>query len=352
MFVRWDEQRVENDLRLPGVGDGTVTRTFDAPEAMGINFHEVRARSALNHVAAGRYGFDWTINPFRGCSHACIYCFARRTHTYLDLDAGRDFEREIVVKVNVPELLRAELARPSWKRELVALGTNTDPYQWVESRYRMMPEILEALEVAETPVSVLTKSPLVMRDVKIFERMAKKLPVSVNLSVPTLDEDAWRATEPHTPSPAARLDAVAELRRRGIDSGVLIAPLMPGINDSPDQVHPIVERAKKADATFLGGVALHLRDEVKDVFFAWLETKRPDLLPRYEALYKDRAYMQPAQRKRTTRAVRGWGRNRLRSTPADRSDPPARPDPSGAGTSPPRPASASVPEDPPQRALF
>src|SRR3954452_1514287 len=318
--MRWDEQRVENDLRLPGVGAGTVVRTFDAPEAMGINFHEVRARSALNRVPGGRYGFDWTINPFRGCSHACVYCFARRTHTFLDFDAGRDFEREIVVKVNVPELLRAELARPSWKRELVALGTNTDPYTWVESRYRMMREILEALERARTPVSILTKSPLVMRDVEIFERMAKTLPVSVTLSVPTLDEDAWRATEPHTPSPAARLDAVAELRRRGIDSGVLIAPLMPGINDHPDQVRPIVERAKKADATFLGGVALHLRDEVKDVFFAWLEEKRPDLIPKYEALYRGRAYMRPEQRKRTTHALRGWGRNRLRATLADRSE--------------------------------
>src|SRR4249919_2545530 len=318
--MRWDDQRVENDLRLPGVGAGTVVRTFDAPEAMGVNFHEVRARSALNRVPGGRYGFGWTINPYRGCTHACTFCFARRTHTYLDMNAGRDFEREIVVKVNVPELLRAELARPSWKRELVALGTNTDPYQWVESRYRMMPEILAALEEAETPVSVLTKSPLVMRDVEIFERMVERgLPVSVNLSVPTLDEKAWRATEPHTPSPAARLDAVAELRRRGIESGVLIAPLMPGINDHPDQVRPIVERATKANATFLGGVALHLRDEVKDVFFAWLEEKRPDLLPRYEALYKGRGYMQPEQRKRTTRAVRGWGRNRLRSALADRS---------------------------------
>jgi DNA repair photolyase len=236
------------------------------------------------------------------------------------MNAGRDFEREIVVKVNVPELVRAELARPSWKRELVALGTNTDPYQWVESRYRMMPEILAALEAAETPVSVLTKSPLAMRDVDLFARMAKKgLRVSVNLSVPTLDEDAWRATEPHTPSPAARLDAVAELRRRGIDSGVLIAPLMPGINDDPDQVRPIVERARKAGATFLGGVALHLRDEVKDVFFAWMEAKRPDLLPKYEALYRDRAYMQPAQRKHATRALRPWGRDRLRSALADRS---------------------------------
>jgi len=321
--MRWDEQRVENDLRLPGVGDGSVVRTFDAPEAMGINFHEVRARSALNHVPGSRYGFSWTINPYRGCSHACSYCFARRTHTYLNLDADRDFEREIVVKVNVPELLRAELARPSWQRDLVALGTNTDPYQWVESRYRMMPAILEALEAAETPVSVLTKSPLAMRDVKIFERMVKKrkLPVSVNMSVPTLDEDAWRATEPHTPSPAARLDAVAELRRRGIDSGVLIAPLMPGINDDPEQIRPIVEKARKAGATFLGGVALHLRGEVKDVFFAWLEAKRPDLLPQYEQLYAGRAYMKPEQRQEAPRAVRGWGKGRVANSTSRRGTP-------------------------------
>jgi DNA repair photolyase len=308
--MRWDEQRVENDLRLPGVGDGTVVRTFDAPEAMGINFHEVRARSALNCVPGARFGFNYTINPYRGCTHACVFCFARRTHAYLGLDAGRDFEREIVVKVNVPEVLRAELARPSWNRDLVALGTNTDPYQWVESRYRMMPEILAALEQAETPVSVLTKSPLAMRDIEIYERMAKHLPVSVNLSVPTLDEKAWRATEPHTPSPAARLDAVAELRSRGIDSGVLIAPLMPGINDTPEQVQPIVDRAKEAGATFLGGVALHLRDEVKDVFLAWLKAKRPDLIPRYEQLYpNDRAYLPASERSRVSNVVQGWGRS-------------------------------------------
>ncbi|MEZ5076910.1 MAG: radical SAM protein [Solirubrobacterales bacterium] len=345
--MRWDDQRVENDLRLPGVGDGAVVRTFDAPEAMGVNFHEVRARSALNHVPGGRYGFSWTINQYRGCSHACKFCFARRTHTYLDFDAGRDFEREIVVKVNVPELVRAELARPSWRRELVAMGTNTDPYQWVESRYRMMPEILAALEAAETPVTILTKSPLVLRDAAILARMAKRLPVSVNLSVPTLDEGAWRATEPHTPSPAARLDAVAELRRRGIDSGVLVAPLMPGINDEPEQVRPILERARAADATFLGAVALHLRGEVKDVFFAWLAEKRPDLVPKYEALYRDRSYMRPAQRKHATRAVRGWGRNRLRRALADRSGQPTESSPGSA-----TPPGFSAPGTQAQTSLF
>lgn len=318
--MRWDEQRVEKEDagRLFGMAEESVVRTFDAPEAMGINFHEVRARSALNRVPGGRYGFNYTINPYRGCTHACVFCFARRTHTYLDLNAGRDFEREIVVKVNVPELLKAELARPSWRRQLVALGTNTDPYQWVESRYRMMPAILAALEEANTPVSVLTKSPLVMRDVEIFERMAKHLPISVNLSVPTLDEEAWRATEPHTPSPSVRLDAVAELRRRGIDSGVLIAPLMPGINDSPEQVQPIIDRAREANATFLGGVALHLRDEVKEVFFAWLEHKRPDLLPRYEKLYKKRAYLPPEQRTQIGSVVSGWGK---REAPSRTSSP-------------------------------
>lgn len=296
-------------------------RRFEAPEAMGIRFHEVRAKSVLNRVPGGSYGFNWTVNPYRGCTHACVFCFARPTHTYLGWDAGRDFEREIVVKVNTPERLRAELGRPSWRRELVALGTNTDPYQWVEGRYRMMPEILAALEQARTPVSVLTKSPLVLRDIEIFVRMATGLPVSVNLSVPTLDEKVWRATEPHTPHPRARLEAVAELRRRGIDSGVMIAPLMPGVNDDPEQVEPIVELAREADASFVTGVALHLRGEVRDVFFGWLDAKRPDLLPLYERLFAGgRARMPAADRRRTTRAVTPWRRpDRQRTTELQRS---------------------------------
>ena len=231
-------------------------------------------------------------------------CFARNTHTYLDLDAGRDFEREIVVKVNVPELLHAELGRPSWKRELVAFGTNTDPYQWAEGKYRLMPPMIEALQETETPTSILTKSPLVLRDLDAFVELAEVADVSVNFSVPTLDEKIWRETEPHTPHPRKRLEAVAKFNEAGIPSGVLVAPLMPGINDSPELVEEIVSIAEEAGATFVNGIALHLRPGVKEVFMSWLSAARPDLSPRYEELYEGRAYAPPAERKRLGSLVR------------------------------------------------
>ena len=163
-------------------------------------------------------------------------CFARPTHEYLDLDAGRDFEKEIVVKVNVPEVLRAELARPSWGKHHIAMGTNTDPYQWVEGRYKLMRGIWEAMRDFANPCSILTKSPLLLRDKDLLLQIAERTQVSACLSVPTLEEKAWRSTEPHTPHPRARLEAVAELNRIGIPTGILIAPLMPGINDQPEQV--------------------------------------------------------------------------------------------------------------------
>ena len=231
-------------------------------------------------------------------------CFARNTHTYLDLDAGRDFEREIVVKVNVPELLRAELGRPSWKRELVAFGTNTDPYQWAEGRYELMPPMIEGLREAETPTSVLTKSSLVTRDLDLYLELAEVADVSVNFSVPTLDEKIWRETEPHTPHPRKRLEAVAAFNEAGIPSGVLIAPLMPGINDEPELVEEITSIAEGAGATFVNGIALHLRPGVKEVFMSWLSAARPDLVPRYDRLYEGRAYAPNAERKRIGSLVR------------------------------------------------
>ena len=231
-------------------------------------------------------------------------CFARPTHTYLGFNAGRDFEREIVVKVNAPEVLRAELAKPSWNHEHVAMGTNTDPYQWVEAKYKLMPGIWEALRDSGTPCSVLTKSPLLLRDLDTMLDVARNTEISAALSVPTIDEKAWRATEPHTPNPRARLEAVAELNRAGIPTGVLIAPLMPGINDAPEQVAEIVRLASEAGATHIGGIALHLRGEVRDVFFDWLKAHRPELVDRYEELYKRGAYAPPEERKRLAKLLR------------------------------------------------
>jgi DNA repair photolyase len=271
-------------------------------------------------------------------------CFARPTHTYLDFNAGRDFEREIVVKVNVPEVLRTELARPSWKGEHVALGTNTDPYQWVEGRYKLMPGIWEAFRDFANPCSVLTKSPLVLRDLPLLQQINEVAPVSANLSVPTLDEKAWRATEPHTPNPRARLEAVAELNRAGIPTGVLIAPLMPGINDAPEQVDEILELATEAGATHIGGIALHLRGEVRDIFFDWLRAHRPDLVPRYEQLYARGAYAPPAERQRLQDLA----------TPPNRPSSPRRyiRDRDLGGSSPEREKRAPPPPEPTQPALF
>jgi DNA repair photolyase len=340
VFVRWDQQSMESEAkaRLPGYRDEAVVRHFHAPEAISTNFYEVRAKSILNRVpAASRMPFRWTINPYRGCTHACQFCFARPTHTYLDFNAGRDFEREIVVKVNAPERLRAELARPSWRGEHIALGTNTDPYQWVEGRYKLMRGIWRAMIDARNPGSVLTKSPLLLRDLDLMVELASRADFSAALSIPTLDEKAWRATEPHTPSPKARLEAVAELTRAGIRTGVLIAPLMPGINDAPEQVTRIVELATEAGAQYVSGIALHLRGEVRQVFMDWLAEHRSDLVDRYRDLYRRGAYAPTAERRRLARLVQGpdagaWERS--------------------VRTGSPVPEAASPPPVPEQEALF
>ena len=314
MFVRWENLRIDTRpagepatdeaLPLPGYKDPAPVRRFDAPEALDTRFYEVRAKSVLNRVPEqSRMPFRWTINPYRGCSHACTYCFARPTHTFLGMDPGRDFEKEIVVKVNAPEVLRAELRRPKWAFEHVALGTNTDPYQWVESKYKLMPGIWEALRDAKNPCSVLTKSPLLLRDLPLMQEIAAVTSITANLSVPTLEPKAWRATEPHTPHPRARLEAVAELNRAGIPTGVLIAPLMPGINDDPKQIEEILTAASEAGATGIGGVALHLRGEVRGVFMDWLRSERPDLVKRYEELYAHGAYAPEPERRRLAKLL-------------------------------------------------
>ena len=206
-----------------------------------------------------------------------------------------------MVKVNTPELARAELMRPRWKREHVALGTNTDPYQWVEKKYELLPGVWEAMRDSRTPSSVLTKSPLLLRDVELFKQIPS---FAANLSIPTLDEKAWRASEPHTPHPRKRIEAVAELNRAGIPTGVLIAPLMPGINDDPRQVEEILERCAEAGAVSIGGICLHLRGEVRGIFMDWLRSYRPDLVERYEKLYARGAYAPKEERERLSRLIR------------------------------------------------
>jgi len=246
-----------------------------------------------------------------------------------------------VVKVNAPEVARAELLRPSWKREHVALGTNTDPYQWVEGRYRLMPGIWEAMRDSGTPSSVLTKSPLLLRDLDLMKEIHEQVGFAANLSIPTLDEKAWRATEPHTPHPRKRLEAVAELNQAGVPCGVLIAPLMPGINDAPEQVEEILELCAEAGAVNVGGICLHLRGEVKDIFMDWLRSNRPDLVPRYEQLYARGAYAPQPERNRLAALAR----------PGDRATP-ARPDPGPEQDPVTMPAPRAGAPEPEQTALF
>src|SRR5687768_467520 len=260
-------------------------RTFDTPEFRGIECIEVEAKSVINRVPGGGLPFDWTINPYRGCSHACAYCFARPTHTFLDMNAGRDFESKIVVKVNAPELLRRQLAAPRWKGEHIAMGTGTDPYQRVEGRYRLMRGIIEALTEKRNPFSILTKGTLIVRDIDLLQAAAERTDVSAAFSIGTLDERVWRETEPGTPHPKARTEAVAALTRAGIPTSVLMAPVLPGISDAPEQMRAVVEAALEAGATHVSPILLHLRPGVREEFMPWLEQHHPDLVPRYRELY-------------------------------------------------------------------
>ncbi len=316
--MRWNEQLVAADAgveptiepALPGMPEvsGRI-RVVRTPEFAGVTFHEVNAKSALNRVPdASQVPFEWTVNPYRGCTHACVYCFARPTHEFLEFGAGADFEREIVVKVNVPEVLRAELSRPSWKREHVALGTNTDPYQWVEGRYELMRGIWQALRDHANPCSVLTKSPLLTRDIDLMLQIAERTQFTAYLSVPTIDERAWRESEPRTPSPRARLNALTQLAEAGLDVGVVIAPLMPGINDSPEQIGEIVGAALDAGAESIDALPLHLRGSTKHVFLRWLRATRPDLVERYDALDGSGSEMRRAEQRRLLDLVKPRGR--------------------------------------------
>lgn len=248
-----------------------------------IRYEEIRAKSLLNPVKG--MGFQWSINPYRGCTHGCHYCFARRYHSYLDLDPGRAFESIIFVKVNAPAVLREELGRPGWRRELVAIGTATDPYQPVEGRYRLTRGVLEALAEFRTPANLVTKGTLVVRDLDILVELSRRAGASVCFSLTTLDRDLWRRLEPGTPPPGKRLWAMGELARAGVGAGLLLAPIIPGLTATPRHLEPLLQAAADHGARFVGTNLLHLEPGVKEHFRAFLAETAPELLPLYARLY-------------------------------------------------------------------
>ncbi|MGO9584324.1 MAG: radical SAM protein [Acidimicrobiales bacterium] len=274
-------------------------------EYLGMEFFHVNARTIVNKVpAASRMPFSYTINAYRGCSHACTYCFARPTHTYLGLGTGEDFERKIVVKVNAVERLRAELRSPRWQGDHIAMGTNTDPYQKAEGKYHLTQGVVRVLAEARNSFSILTKSTLVLRDLALLAEAARRTRVSLALSIGTLERDVWRLTEPGTPPPDKRLEAVARLNEAGVRCGVLIAPVLPGMSDSDDQLRAVAEACLEAGAVSLTPVALHLRPGVREHYLEWLGKVRPDLVELHGERFRKGSYQSPAEQHRITEVVR------------------------------------------------
>lgn len=272
-------------------------------EYRGLTFWEVEARSIINRVprAAG-LPFEYTINAYRGCSHGCVYCFARPTHTYLGFEEPGCFDTEIVVKVNAVELVRAETHPGRWGGHPIAMGTNTDPYQPAEARYKLTRGIVEILTERRNPFSILTKSTLVLRDLDLFVEAARKTDVSVDFSIGTLDEKVWRETEPNTPHPRRRLEAVTRLNRAGIPSGVLVAPLLPGLSEGAAE--EVIAACREAGAAHVHPILLHLRPGVREYYMDWLRTTHPELVDYYQTRYRGKAYLRSRNRRRRPAVVR------------------------------------------------
>jgi DNA repair photolyase len=262
---------------------------------------EDTCKSALNRVhEASRVPFRWTVNPYRGCTHSCHYCFARAYHAYLDMDIGEDFSSKIVVKTNVAEVLRRELAAPRWEREHVAMGTATDPYQHCEGRYRLTRGVLEALADFANPMSMLTKSTLVVRDLDVFQRLNSVTSVTLSMSVGTLDEGVRRVVEPGTPPGRKRLEILARFADADIRTGVLVAPILPGLTDSEEHLDEVLGACAAAGVDYAAPIVLHVRSTIREHFMPWMQRTYPWLYPRYVELYGNRAYAPKAYQEEVT----------------------------------------------------
>jgi DNA repair photolyase len=280
---------------------GTAALTEAERRADEARYQEVACRSALNRVQG--MPFNWTLNPYRGCTHGCHYCFARRYHVQFEMDSDDEFASVILVKRNFVEVLQRELDRPSWTREHVAFGTATDPYQPIEGHYRLTRQSIVALTRGRTPIGLITKGPMVVRDRDVLVDLTRAAGCTVYMSVPTVDDDAWRTLEPGTAHPLQRLRAVRELVDAGVNAGVLMAPIVPGFSSSKTKLERTVKAIADHGARFMGCNVMYLQDGTRSHFMKFIEREFPSMLPRFERLYVKK-YPPDAYRKEVQAMVR------------------------------------------------
>jgi DNA repair photolyase len=259
------------------------------PRLTDVDYLEVECKSALNPVK--NMGFSWSLNPYTGCEHRCAFCYVRAFEMRADRPSDDRYGRTVRVKINIASVLRAELGRRSWRKDTVVIGAATDPYQPAEGRFRLTRQCLHALSDFANPAAMITRGPMVVRDVDVLTELARRAELHITFSIPTVDDDVWRKTEPGTAHPRQRLRAIEKLVGAGIDVGVGMAPILPGLSDRPEQLEAVVRAARAAGATGLWASMLHLKDGTKEHFLAVLARHWPELLPRYEHAYRERAYL-------------------------------------------------------------
>jgi DNA repair photolyase len=273
---------------------------------MLVEYREEPCRSALNRVKG--MPFAWSLNPYMGCAHRCTFCYVRAFEARADRPGDERYGRSIRVKVNVAEVLRRELARKSWRHETVAIGAATDPYQPCEGRYRLTRACLEELVAAANPFGLITRGPMVLRDVDVLLEGSRRAEVKVNVSIPTLDERVWRTTEPATARPERRMDVVGRLASAGLDVSVAMAPILPGLSDAPEQLEAVVRAARAAGARGIWANVVYLRPGTREHFLEALERDWPEQLPRYQHLYAERAYLPSSETEPVREHVRALAR--------------------------------------------
>ena len=292
---------------------------------MRVEYREEPCRSALNRVQG--MGFNWTLNPYMGCVHRCTFCYVRAFEQRADRPSDERYGTSIRVKTNIAEMLRKELTRPSWQRESVTIGAATDPYQPAEGRYKLTRACIEVLGAAANPFAIITRGPMIVRDIDVLVAAAQRAEVHITFSIPTIDLDAWRKTEPGTAPPLQRLRAVTQLVEAGLDVGVGMAPILPGITDKPELLEDVVRAVRAAGATGIWTNVLHLRPGTKEHYLAALERDWPELLPEYQRLYGRRAYLSAAETNPVKAEVRELARRHgIRDRRILRLEPPEDPE--------------------------